>query len=79
MTDERKKVAATTEEYVIEPGARRTAEQKANHRPRKKGIPVPEGCTFQDLSTAQRVEIMEQGESAWKREYNKRKVHYVIR
>ena len=58
---------------VIIPAAKRNQTNKTPYVRKRKGIPLPDGCTFQDLSTEQRKEIMDNGEIAWKKEYNKKK------
>lgn len=53
--------------------ARRDRTQQTPYVRKRRGIPVPTGCTFQDLSTEQRKEILEDSEQVWKKEYNKKK------
>lgn len=69
MTTEKKE---KVDRNVIIPEAPRDR-SKPKHVKKQKGIPVPAGCTFQDLSTQQRVGIMDKHENAWKIDYNKRK------
>lgn len=58
---------------VIEPQARRDKSNQVVSKPRRKGIPVPVGCTFQDLSTEQRKALMTATENRWKTDYNKKR------
>jgi hypothetical protein len=60
-------------EFVVQPGAPRDKSKIVKYTRKRKGIPLPAGCTFQDLSTEQRTAIMQQGENQWKKEYNKKR------
>lgn len=60
-------------EFVVEPAARRDKTKPTIYTKKRKGIPVPQGCTFQDLSKEQRDEFFNQEEQRWKKEYNKKK------
>lgn len=58
---------------VIIPAAPRDKSEQQVHIKKQKGIPLPEGYNLQDLSTAQRSEIMSNFLNNWKRTYNSKK------
>jgi len=65
--------AKETKQQVITPLAPRNKADKTPYVRKRKGIPLPEGYTFQDLSKEQRDDYFNQAEHAWKREYNKKR------
>lgn len=65
--------ASDKEQYVVQPAAPRDKSKASVYVKKRKGIPVPAGYTFQDLSKAQRDEYFNNQEHAWKKEYNKKR------
>jgi hypothetical protein len=59
---------AKQNEQVITPMAPRNKANKTPYMRKRKGLPLPEGYTFQDLSKEQRDEYFLQAENAWKRD-----------
>lgn len=68
-----KNMSKNEKEFVVQPAAPRDKANDGKYVPKRKGIPVPPGYTFQDLSKAQRDEYFNNQESAWKKEYNKKR------
>ncbi len=60
-------------EQVVTPLAPRNAATKTPYMRKRKGLPLPAGYTFQDLSKEQRDEYFLNAENAWKRDYNKKR------
>ncbi|MBX4189705.1 hypothetical protein KW791_00185 [Candidatus Parcubacteria bacterium] len=60
-------------EFVVQPAAPRDKDKIKVYKKKKKGIPLPEGYTFQDLSTEQRQDYFNNAEVQWKKEYNKKR------
>jgi len=63
-----------TKEFVVTPAAPRDKSKLAMpYSKKKKGIPVPAGMTFQDLSTEQRQQVLLNQENDWRKEYNSKR------
>lgn len=67
------KSTTAEKEFVVIPAAPRDKSKVSPYVKKKTGIPVPEGMTFQDLSTEQRQEVLLGQENAWRKEYNKKR------
>lgn len=63
----------SNKEFVITPAAPRNKANQTPYVKKRKGIPLPEGYTFQDLSKEQRDDYFQQAENKWKTEYNKKR------